>query len=124
MDYKTLYKLTDFLIDNIHYNDREKVKKYIADHLKYGTIDYIVDKEGNILAICRWNVKEGGKVGEILDLAVHKGYREHNFGKSFMLRAIQKYPQVEFLEYTRGTLNGDNRIRRLPVKKILEATKY
>lgn len=123
MNDDNLDKLTEFIQEHLKYKDGEQIRKYIKDHKKYGTIDYAIDENGNIIGIVRWNISEDGTVAMILDSAVKKEFRNRNIMKGFLERALKRFTKVTHLEYQRG-LYGDERIRRLPINRVLESTRY
>lgn len=112
-------KIIDFLLDQNKYTERELLNEYLGHHNKYGTLDYAVDDRGNIVAVCRWNMSSDGTVAEILDFAIASGWRRKGIGKDFILRALDRFPNMERLEFKRG-VRGDERVRTIDIKGILK----
>jgi hypothetical protein len=117
MTHNVIRDIANFIIEHNKYIEEEKVRKYVEQHSKYGTIDYAVDRDGNIVAVCRWNVKNN--VFEVLDFCIREDFRNGTIGKDFILRGLKKFPNVEYLEYTRG-VRGDSRKKRINVEFILK----
>lgn len=112
--------ILDFALKHLRYTDRDLLRDYINEHNKYGTIDYAIDDKGNIIAMCRWNMSVDGDVAIILDFCIDKEWRNKGFCKNFILRAMEKFPKIEKLQFIRG-VRGDFRIRLLSIKKILNS---
>ena len=112
-------RIVDFLIEHNKYEDRELLKKYIEEHREYGTLDYAIDTNGAIVAVCRWNVSADGNVADILDFAIRDSHRNKGIGGNFIVRAMRKFPKLESLEFTRG-VRGDMRVKKLSIKGILK----
>ena len=109
-------QLADFLVRHNKYVEKDKVKEYIAEHLKYGTIDWCVDND-EIVAMVRWNVR--GDTFEVLDMSVDEKYRKQGLGTEFIKRGLKKWPDVKWLEFKRG-VRGDERIRKVSINHILK----
>lgn len=96
-------KIADFVIKYLHYFDREKIKGYIREHLKYGTCDYAFDKDGEVIYVARWNIE--GLFVKVLDFAVAEKYRKKKFIKYVLFRNLMKhlpkFPQVRFISWER-----------------------
>lgn len=112
-------KLICFVRKYLKYEDEGLLKVYIMKHFEYGTIDYAIDSNGEIVALCRWNVSDDGKIGDILDFAVREDFRNTCVGKDFIKRALKRFNKMETLRFKRG-LRGDERIRNVSIDKILK----
>lgn len=110
-------KVLDFAIENLKYPDRELLKKYIEEHLKYGTIDYAIDTNNNIVGYVRFNILDD--VWDIIDFAVDKKWRRKGIGKDLILRGLERFPTGKYIKFER-VLRGDNRIRKLPIERIIK----
>jgi predicted GNAT family acetyltransferase len=116
MSDEILEKILDFFKKHLKYEDREILKEYIKQHEKYGTFDYAVDTDGEIVAVVRWNFKDG--VGNILDFAVKDVHRNKGVGKDFIKRALKKFPNAKKIIFQRG-MRGDYRVKSLSIDKVL-----
>ena len=112
-----LEKVLDFIQKYLKYLDRELLRKYIKEHERYGTFDYAMDETGEIIAICRWNIKDD--VADILDFAIKEGWRRRGVGKDFIMRGLQRFKDAKVLRFKRGT-RGDERMRSIRIDKVLE----
>jgi len=112
-------KILDFIQEHLKYSDRELLKKYIKEHEKYGTFDYAVDSNGNIVAVVRYNMLQGYTLASILDFAIRKDFRKRGVGKDFILRALKRWPEIEKIAFVRG-IRGDERTRVINIRGILK----
>ena len=112
-------KIVDFLLTHNKCTERELLGEYLKQHDRFGTLDYAVDTDGNIIAVCRWNMSSDGTVAEILDFAISSEWRRKGIGRDFILLALSRFPKMERLEFKRG-VRGDNRIRTIDIKGILK----
>ena len=109
-------KLVDFLCKHNKYEDRELLKSFLVRHNEFGTLLYAIDNNNNIIAVCRWNMD--GDRSLVLDFAVDEKFRNKGIGKDFILRALERFPMIKYLEFQRG-VRGDMRRRTLAIDKIL-----
>lgn len=116
-------KIIDFIQHHLKYKDRDLIKKYLAEHIAYGTFDYAIDSSGEIVAICRWNLSDDALVCFVLDFAIRSDFRNSGIGRDFVLRALKKFPNIKFLEFQRG-LRGCDRPRRVNIKAILKRNMF
>jgi GNAT superfamily N-acetyltransferase len=114
-----LNRIAEFLCEHNKYTDREMLKGYLREHGGYGTLDYGIDTDGNIVSVVRYNLSNDGSVADILDFAIRHDFRNKGLGKDFILRALKKWPNIKKLKFMRG-VRGDGRIRELNIKGILE----
>lgn len=117
LDINDIDKVLDFIQEHLKYKDRELLEKYIKEHEKYGTIDYAVDTNGDIVGVVRWNMI--GNVASVLDFAIKKEFRNKRIGTDFIIRAMMKFPQIEKIEFNRG-LRKEDRVRSLSIKGIFK----
>ncbi len=113
-------RLTDFLIKYHKYEDKEIVKEYVAQHLKYGTIDWATDENDEIVAVVRWNMSEDGTVAYILELSIREDLRGRKIGSDFIVKALVRFPQLEWLEFGRWMKEHKNKRRKLNINKFLK----
>ncbi len=78
----------------------ETIKKNIALHLYYGTID-IVMVNTKIIAVARWNISPSGQVAHVLDVIIEKGHRSKEFLRFIIKRNLHRFPTIKFLRYAR-----------------------
>ena len=81
------------------YND-DNIRKVIESHWIYGTID-AVWKNGEIVAVCRWNIISGGKVCDVLDLVIHKNEHGFRIMKHLIARNWHRFPTVRYIRFSR-----------------------
>lgn len=110
-------EITEFIIEHHGYYNKELIKEYVEFHNKYGTIDYAIDHEGYIIAVCRWNMSDDGRIAQVLDFAINEKWRNQGIGNDFIRRALKRFPSIEWLEFRRGLRN--KKLRKLEVKKVL-----
>lgn len=101
------------------YFDKDKVKKYIEQHLLHKTAFVIYDPLGEIVAICRWNIIDGGKKAEILDLCCREDYRNNGIIKEMLEKGLWNFPTVKEIGWRRETRNHKG-LHFYPVDKILK----
>lgn len=116
LDYN-LERILDFIQENLHYLDRDLLREYIKQHQKHGTFDYAIDLNSNIVAICRWNIKDN--VADVIDFAINKKWRNKKVGRDFILRALKRFPEIEKIKFRRG-VRGDERIRTININEVLK----
>ncbi len=111
--------IIDFVVKHIKYDDRDKVAEYIQQHIKYGTFDYAVDDNNNIIACVRFNVSEDGLTFDIFDFSVEEKWRRKGVGRDLILRGLKRFPSVKYLRFQR-VIRGDARYKSLPIDKIIK----
>lgn len=115
-------KIIDFIIEYSPYVDREKIKEVIEKHIEYGTCDFVFDKNGELIFVCRWNVKEN--VGEILDLIIAPKYRNRlKIFKWILARNWMKFPWVRFLEWRRETKYPNRKPTIYSIEEIMRGSR-
>ena len=114
-----LEKILDFIQEHLKYHDRELLADYIKQHEKFGTLDYALDTNNNIVAVCRWNVSDDGKVASVLDFAIAGAYRRKGIGRDFIERAMRKFSKIEKIEFQRS-IRGDERFRKVNIQGIIK----
>lgn len=112
-----LNKIVEFYQKYLGTLEKDVVRFYIGEHLKYGTIDYAIDDKGDVIGLCRWNIN--GTTAKIIDLAIAPEWRKKGLGKHFLVRALKIWKNVTHLEFKRG-LRQDDRKRLIPVEAILK----
>lgn len=110
-------KILDFIQEHLKYHDRDLMREYINEHRKYGTFDYAIDTQGNIVSMCRWNISDDFTLAYVLDFAIAKEWRNKRVGTNFIVRAMMKFPKIEKLVFKRG-VRGDERTREISIKGI------
>lgn len=114
-----LDKILDFIQEYLKYPDRELLREYVIKHEEYKTLDYAVDTGDAIVAVCRWNISDDGKVVSVLDFAIKDTYRKKGIGRDFVIRAMKKFPNIEVIRFQRG-IRGCDRFRNINIKGILK----
>jgi GNAT superfamily N-acetyltransferase len=112
-------KIILFLQTYLPYSDEKLMKEYLKQHIKYRTIEVSVNKNGEIIGLCRWNISEDGKNCDVLDMVIHPDYRGQSLGKSILERGLINWDKVTHLTFKRGR-RGDERQHRLPIDYILK----
>lgn len=110
-------KIVNFIIRHNKYKDRKLIKEYLEQHRKYGTLDYGIDEESNIVAVVRWNIN--GDIADVLDFSIRKDFRNKGLIKDFIKRAMVRFPEIKYISFKRG-VRGDHRIRKINVDFILK----
>jgi N-acetylglutamate synthase-like GNAT family acetyltransferase len=116
-----LNKIVDFYEKYLGTHDRSTAKEYIKEHLKYGTVDYAADENGNVIGLCRWNID--GTTARIIDLAIAPEWRKKGLGKHFLVRGLKIWKNVTHVEFERG-LRGDHRRKKIPIGFILKHNNF
>ncbi len=93
--------LTTFIQTYLPYTDRDLIKKYLQIHADYGTIDYAIDSDGEIIGLVRYNVSEDGEIGIILDLVIAPNWRNKGLGNNFIKRATKRWTKGKYLVFKR-----------------------
>jgi GNAT superfamily N-acetyltransferase len=114
-----LNRIVDFVMKYIKYNDRNRIREYLEKHIEFGTFDYAVDGEGNIVGCVRFNVSEDGLTMDIFDFSVDEKWRRKGVGKDLLLRGLERFPDVKYLRFQR-VIRGDDRFRTLPIDQIIK----
>jgi len=115
-----LDKLTDFVQKYLPYRDRNLIRHYIELHEGYNTIDYAIDDRGEIIGLCRWNVSKSGTVGHILDLVIRPDWRGRGLARSFLIRALKRFPKGKYLTFEREKKYPNREQRYIPIEQILK----
>jgi hypothetical protein len=123
IDEKTLKKITDFIQKyNPHFFDREKIKEYVLKHLEYKTAFVMLD-DGEVVAVCRWNLQENDTKAKILDFMIREDYREkwgNHIFKQFLQRGLWIFPKVMYVGWERAGKPNDRGMRYYNVNQILK----
>lgn len=112
-------RIVNFIVDNLGYDDKERIKYCVEKHLEYGTFQYAIDENQRIIAVARWNVSDDGKTLVIIDFAVDKLFRGKHIGCDFIREGVRRFKDAEYVEFWRG-LKSDYRHKRLKIDKILK----
>lgn len=113
-----LNDIVDFIINHIGYEDRDKIKEYVENHIKYGTFDYAIDDKNNIIGCVRFNVTDGN-IFDVFDFSVDKKWRRKGIGKDMIMRAVNRFPKVKYIRFQR-VIRGDDRFKIIPIDKIIK----
>lgn len=119
IDERLLEKLVEFSQKYLPYTDKDLIKKYISEHSVYGTIDFAIDDNQEIIGLVRYNVSDDGEVGEILDLVIRPDYRNKGLGNHFIRRALKTFPKGKWLVFKRGRKNR-NEERKILISEFLK----
>lgn len=107
-------KIVDFLIKYSSYTDRKLIKEYIKKHLEYKTCDFAIDKQGEVMFVCRWNIQ--GITAFVADLIINPKYKGIKTIKWILARNWKRFPYVRFLRWKRK----DNKTRIYNIKQFLK----
>lgn len=111
-------EIIDFIIKYSYHTDREKIKEVIEKHLEYGTCDFALDKDGEIIFMCRWNVNKN--TAEVLDLIIAPKYRNRRkIFKWIIARNWGKFPWVRFLKFKRETKYPERKPKIYSIEEIM-----
>jgi len=119
MDEELLNKLTEFIQKYLPYSDKDLIKKYLQEHSNYGTIDFAIDDNREIIGLVRYNVSEDGETGFILDLAIRPDWRNRGLGNHFIKRALKSFPKGKWLDFKRGRKARSNE-RKILISEFLK----
>jgi len=100
MSQEEVNKIIDFILKYSPYTDREQIGNFILTHIRYGTFDYCLDKSGEVIFVCRWNIHK--TTARVFDLIIAPKYRKLRTIKWIMARNLPRFPYVRFLEWERG----------------------
>lgn len=112
-------KLVIFIRNHIRLYDEDLLKEYIRQHESFGTMDYAVDTNDNIVGFIRFNLSDDGKCVHVLDFCVKEQHRWRGIGRDFIKRALVKFPNIEKIRFQRG-LRGQEEYKELNIKGILK----
>jgi len=105
------------------YNDKDLIRLYISEHIKYKTCLIYYNEFNTILAVCRWNISDDGKTAYILDLIIHPAYRRDKRLLYMLLgKGLRMYPQVTSLTWKRENKYPERDKRTYSVRKLLRRT--
>ena len=123
MNPELLEKLTCFIQKYLPYEDNDLIKNYLNEHYRFHTIDYAINEVGDIIGLVRWNVSDDGTTGFILDLAIHKDWRNKGLGNHFIRNALKKFPNGKWLVFKRGR-KSNSKERKILISEFLKHEKF
>ena len=112
-----LDKLTDFVLEHTDYFDREKIKEVLQKHIEYNTIACPIDKDGEIMGLAIWNIKD--ETAYITEVIVNPKYRGKNFIKYLIALGWEKWKWVKYICFKRERKYG-NRVRLYKIKDFFK----
>lgn len=110
-------KIIDFIIKYTPYTDRKLIEDFIVRHIQYRTFDYCLDKSGDVIFVCRWNIY--GNKARILDLIIAPKYRKLRTVKWIMARNLPRFPYVRFLEWQRERKYSDRGFKLYSIYELI-----
>jgi hypothetical protein len=114
-----LDKVADFYIKYGHfYADKEFVKTVIKRHIEYNTIFVVNDNNGEVGALCRWNVIDNGDTADVLDLYIREDWRDKRIIEGFLKRSLEIFPTLKYIKFRRNK-KYSGRERILSIERIL-----
>ncbi len=113
-------EITDFIMENTTYTNKQSVLDCIAGHMLYGTFSLIEDDKG-ISAYCRWNFTTTDTV-HILDLIIRKDVRRSGLMRDVIVDGLAKFPKSEYIVFERGYDDGLQN-KKMKKYKISDFTK-
>lgn len=99
--------------------DDKEMLDVITKHWLYGTMD-VVERNGKIIAVCRWNMSETGKVCEVLDLFISPGEHGVRIMKHLIARNWHRYPNTRFIKFARERKYPGRAERIYSIRRILQ----
>jgi hypothetical protein len=117
LQHNELEKISQFVVNNYIYKDKEKIKDVIKQHILYHTLAVEYDKQGNVLAVCRWNIN--GDTAYILDLIISKDHRSKVFIKIILKKGLNIWKNIKYISFKRGVKYPDRELRKYSVSKFL-----
>jgi hypothetical protein len=114
-------EIVSFIRDNDNgYYDDCNLEEWVQEHISYKTCNVIYDKDGEIIAVARWNVE--GDTAEILDVTIRKDNRSISTLKE-LIRHCYKYGHIEFpfvkyIKFERGRRN-DMKTRKYKIRRLI-----
>lgn len=103
--------------------EREKIKEVIKQHINYKTCIVVHDLDG-VVAVCRWNISNSGKVAHILDLIIKPEHRNKHYINRLLIKGLKIWPSVKFLEWEREIKYPNRERKYFSVEKILKRRNF
>ena len=96
----------------------EEIYSVLKRHIEYGTMDLVYRNE-KVIAACRWNISETGKICEVLDYYCVPEENGFRIAKHMIARNWSRFPAVEYIQFERIMKYPLRKDRLYPIKKIL-----
>jgi hypothetical protein len=81
-------------------SDKVQLFEQVDLHAQYGTLDWVY-KEGEMIAVVRYNIINNGRVADVLDLIIKKGNNSRKVIKYLIAGAWLKFPSLIYLRFER-----------------------
>lgn len=99
--------------------DPMELERIVDEHWVYGTIDSVY-KDGEIIAVVRWNISADGRVCDVLDLLICEGENGFRVMKHLIARNWHRFPTVRHIRFDRPEKYPGRSHRMYPIRKILQ----
>ena len=96
----------------------EEIYNVIKKHIEYGTMD-IVYRGEKVIAGCRWNISETGKICDVLDYYCIQGEDGSKIAKHLIARNWSRFPALEYIRFKRMIKYPTREERLYPIRRIL-----
>ncbi len=114
-----IQKILSFIKRYTFYKDKE-LRDKVEAHLDFHTIFIIIDQQGEICAVCMWNINI--PYVDVTDCIVREDYRRKDLLRRMLARGLGIWPEVLYLRHNRG-YNRDGQ-RRWSEPRIFEVSKF
>jgi ribosomal protein S18 acetylase RimI-like enzyme len=110
------------MISFIRENDKENIfdndtlREYLTLHIKYKTCSVMYDKDGDIIAISRWDIY--GNTAHILNVIVRKDYRHKGILKELVKAGLDMFPHAKYIEFEREW-RKDMKVRKYKIRRLM-----
>lgn len=94
----------------------DEILSIIAKHVEFGTYDEMRDGD-KLIALTRYNID--GAIGECIDLIVEDGYDVLYIMRRFAIRALEKFPYIKYLKFSRSYKYPLRRSKFWDIKRLL-----
>lgn len=94
----------------------DEVRGIVLKHMSFGTIEAIF-RNGECIAVTRWNISPTGTTANVLDLVVADGVDGVRIIKKLILRGWLRFPTLKYICFERGLKYSGQ--KTLSIQKIL-----
>lgn len=96
----------------------DDVRNVIEQHWLFGTID-VVTRGDEIIAVCRWNIVDSGRVCFVLDLFIKPGEPGFRVMKHLIARNWHRFPHVRYIKFARTRKYPGRKEHMYTIKSLL-----
>lgn len=114
------YDVIDFVRNKFPYYEKysdAEIDNIILQHIKYGTISILLDKE-KVISLLRVNVS--GNICDVCDLAVEDGYDFNKLVRQMTIELWGKFPYLKYFKFYRSLKYPLKKAKIYTIKRLLK----